>query len=495
MAVTASRGGADAVGMSERARWQAEYVSRLVWSDLVVVFVSVAAAQIVRFGGGTGPGLVLPSGGDIGYSLISLGTVAAWLTSLSLLNTRAVQIIGSGAEEYSRIATASFRLFGLIAIVSFLGRLEIARGYLAIAFPLGVVGLMLNRRLWRRHADRMRLRNRYQTAVLVVGGHYAARATALAFAREPRAGYRVVGICTPEGPTPGLASIAVADWEIPIVGTDLSILDAVLDTGADTVAVTATDDIGPGDIRKLVWDLEPLNVDLIVTPGVVDIAGQRLESRPVAGMPMLHIEKPQYDRAGRLGKKVFDFVFASFAVLATAPIMVVCALAVKLTSSGPVFYRAERIGMNGQPFQMIKFRSMFVDADKHVETLRDANEGAGVLFKMRDDPRVTGVGRFLRRYSLDELPQFFNVLRGEMSVVGPRPPLRREVEAYDGKVRRRLLVRPGVTGLWQVSGRSDLSWDESVRLDLSYVENWSMVQDLVIIKKTLSAVAASDGAY
>jgi lipopolysaccharide/colanic/teichoic acid biosynthesis glycosyltransferase len=172
------------------------------------------------------------------------------------------------------------------------------------------------------------------------------------------------------------------------------------------------------------------------------------------------------------------------------------ALAVKLTSRGPVFYRSERIGLDGKPFQMIKFRTMIDGADKQVGALEALNESAGgVLFKIREDPRVTRVGRVLRRYSIDELPQFFNVLRRDMSVVGPRPPLRREVDTYDYQVRRRLLVLPGITGLWQVSGRADLPWEESVRLDLRYVENWSLAMDLMILWRTVFAVLKREGAY
>jgi exopolysaccharide biosynthesis polyprenyl glycosylphosphotransferase len=480
---------------SERERWQAEYAHRLAITDFLVVVGAVLTAQFVRFGGLSGDASLFSLGREVSYAVVSAVIIVGWLAVLSIFHTRSTKVIGSGAEEYRRIWTATFRLFGIVAIVALLARVDLARGYLAIAFPLGLAALMLNRRAWRRYATRMRANNQYQTSVLVVGSHYAARATALAFAREPHAGYRVVGICTPEGPTEDVSSIEVGDLNIPILGTDRTVLETVRLTGADTVALTATDNFGPGDTRKLVWDLEPLGVDLIVTPGVVDVAGQRLESRPVADMPMLHVEKPQYDRTRSLGKKAFDFFFAAFATLLISPIMIAAAIAVKTNSPGPVFYRSERIGLDGKPFQMIKFRSMFVDADKHVAALQEENDGAGPLFKMRDDPRVTSVGRFLRRYSLDELPQFLNVLRGEMSVVGPRPPLRSEVEQYNDTVRRRLMVKPGVTGLWQVSGRSDLSWHEAIRLDLSYIENWSMIHDLLIIKKTISAVAGSDGAY
>ncbi len=217
--------------------------------------------------------------------------------------------------------------------------------------------------------------------------------------------------------------------------------------------------------------------------------------RPIAGLPLLYIDKPQYQGAKRLQKRAFDFCFALAALTAVSPLLLVTALVIKLTSKGPVFYSSERIGIDGRPFSMLKFRTMVEDADKELANLLSANEGDGLLFKIRNDPRITPIGRILRRFSIDELPQFINVLRQEMSVVGPRPPLRREVEHYDDDVQRRLLVKPGVTGLWQVSGRSDLPWDKAVRLDLSYVDNWSMVGDILIIAKTVHAVFARRGAY
>jgi len=217
--------------------------------------------------------------------------------------------------------------------------------------------------------------------------------------------------------------------------------------------------------------------------------------RPIAGLPLLYIDKPQYQGAKRFQKRAFDFAFALAAVTVSLPLLLIAAAAVKMTSKGPVFYRAERIGIDGKPFMMLKFRTMSEDADRELQNLLSANESDGLLFKIKNDPRITPVGRVLRRFSIDELPQFINVLRQEMSVVGPRPPLRREVEAYDDDVQRRLLVKPGVTGLWQVSGRSDLPWDKAVRLDLSYVDNWSMVGDVLIIAKTLRAVIERRGAY
>jgi exopolysaccharide biosynthesis polyprenyl glycosylphosphotransferase len=227
----------------------------------------------------------------------------------------------------------------------------------------------------------------------------------------------------------------------------------------------------------------------------MDVARSRLVVRPIAGLPLLCIDKPQYRGAKRIQKRAFDFCFALAALVVVSPILVTAALAIKLTSRASVFYSSERIGIDGKPFQMLKLRTMVEDADKQLPTLLDLNQCDGLLFKVKNDPRVTPVGRVLRRFSIDELPQFINVLRQEMSVVGPRPPLRREVERYDDDLQRRLLVKPGVTGLWQVSGRSDLPWDKSVRLDLSYVDNWSMAGDVLIIAKTLGAVLQRTGAY
>jgi exopolysaccharide biosynthesis polyprenyl glycosylphosphotransferase len=197
----------------------------------------------------------------------------------------------------------------------------------------------------------------------------------------------------------------------------------------------------------------------------------------------------------RVIKEIFDRVAASLLAIVFLPMLLLVSLSIKLNSRGPVFYRQRRIGKDGRPFTMVKFRTMVVDADARRVTLRLADQGAGPLFKLKSDPRVTWVGGWLRRYSVDELPQLWNVLAGTMSLVGPRPPLPEETETYGPVVRRRLLVKPGLTGLWQVSGRSDLPWEESVRLDLRYVEDWSLALDALILWKTLRAVFGGEGAY
>jgi exopolysaccharide biosynthesis polyprenyl glycosylphosphotransferase len=300
-------------------------------------------------------------------------------------------------------------------------------------------------------------------------------------------------VCVP-GIT-GSNTVSVASvGQIPVFPNDGDIASAIAACSADTVALTSGN-LSSEELQELSWELEKLDVNLVVSPGMVDIAGPRLTIRPAGGVALIHVDKPQYSGAKQLQKRMFDTCFSLFVLLVVSPLLLAAAIAVKLTSAGPVFYRSVRVGLDGEPFHMIKFRSMVDGADRKVAELASLNEGCGVLFKIRQDPRVTPVGRFLRRYSIDELPQFINVLRGEMSVVGPRPPLPSEAESYDKKVRRRLLVRPGITGLWQVSGRSDLSWEDSVRLDISYVENWAMMSDVLIVVGTVRAVLRGSGAY
>jgi exopolysaccharide biosynthesis polyprenyl glycosylphosphotransferase len=304
-------------------------------------------------------------------------------------------------------------------------------------------------------------------------------------------GLKVVAACLP---LPGQRP-ALMERGVPVVGGFGSVAQAVRLTEADTVAVLASPDLGPEQLRRLAWDLEPTGADLLVAPSLVEVAGPRLSIRPVTGLPLLQVEQPQFRGGRRVVKGLFDRACGFAGVVLLAPIFLGISVAIRTTSRGPALFRQERIGKDGKPFTMLKFRSMVVDADSLREQLLDKSDRDGLMFKMHADPRVTRVGAWLRRYSLDELPQLFNVVGGSMSLVGPRPPLPSEVAQYGDDVRRRLLVRPGVTGLWQVSGRSDLSWEESVRLDLRYVDNWSIALDLQILWKTAKAVLRGSGAY
>lgn len=474
-----------------RLRWQQRYATRLALTDSALVVSAVILAHQVRFGA-----VPQTSGRESLYLAASSGLIAVcWLIALAALRTRSVRVIGAGVEEYRRVVVASLSTFGALAIAELLVKLEISRGYLAVALPVGTIGLLAGRWCNRRFVAAQRVAGRYRTAVLAVGDSSAATYLAVELMSDPSSGYHVVGIYLPGAQAGRDEYLTVADQPIPIIGDEVGALRAICDYGADTVALAGTGHLSVQQLRTLIWDLEPMGVDLMVSPGVVDVAPSRLVLRPISGIPLVQVEKPQYRGTERFQKRAFDFGFAACALMATAPILLISALLIKLTTKGPVFYRAERIGLDGKPFMMLKLRSMVADADQQFESLLARNESDGVLFKIRDDPRITPVGRLLRRFSIDELPQFINVLRQEMSVVGPRPPLRREVEAYDRDVSRRLLVKPGITGLWQISGRSDLSWDKSVRLDLAYVDNWSMVGDLAIVAKTLRAVLERRGAY
>jgi exopolysaccharide biosynthesis polyprenyl glycosylphosphotransferase len=483
---------AQIVKAANARRWQHQYSRRLRITDALIVCASVALAQYIRFGDSP---QVSGYPGEI-MTLFSIMFAGLWLSLIAGFRSRSVRVIGAGIEEYRRLVSASFWTFGIIAMATLLAKIFLARGYLAVALPIGTAGLLASRVLWRRHIAGRRVRGECLTRVLAIGDRKGVSQLVEELTRDPRDGYVVVGAGIPGyGPSRG-KTLVVKGQEIPILGDETHALAAIAHHNADTVALTGTERFGAHGIRQLMWRLETMDVDLVMAPGVMDVAEGRLALRPVAGFPLLHVEKPQYQGAKSFEKRGFDFCFALAALIAASPLLIASAVAVKLSSKGPVFYPSERIGLDGKPFTMLKFRTMVDGADRQVQQLLALNESeGGVLFKIREDPRVTPVGRILRRFSIDELPQFINVLKQDMSVVGPRPPLPREVLQYNGDVKRRLLVKPGVTGLWQVNGRSDLPWDESVRLDLSYVDNWSMASDFLLIAKTLKAVVASDGAY
>jgi exopolysaccharide biosynthesis polyprenyl glycosylphosphotransferase len=273
------------------------------------------------------------------------------------------------------------------------------------------------------------------------------------------------------------------------------VVDAVSRSGADTVAVLSSSELDSVALRQIAWGLEKTGTDLCVAPALLDVAGPRTTIRPIAGLTLLHVDHPQLSGPRQVLKDLFDRTAAGAALVFLSPLMFAIGAAIKLSDSGPALFTQTRVGKDGRLFKIYKFRTMVVDAEKRMAELRALNDNDGAKFKMRRDPRVTAVGAQLRKWSLDELPQLFNVLLGEMSLVGPRPALPDETARYAAHVHRRQAVRPGLTGLWQVSGRSDLSWEESVRLDLRYVENWSFALDLQILWKTFSVIFRGAGAY
>lgn len=487
------------IGRPRQSEWARLYALQLGITDAVVVVVAMLVAQFLWVGNSIrGWYVVIPETSELSefqipYVLITVSIALIWALWLSGAQTRSPRVVGIGTTEYVRVVNVSLTVFASIVVVAFLVKIDIARGYLLTAFGIGIVGLIFARWLWRRHLVSQRRAGLMSSRALVVGSADGARYIADQFnTRFPHAGYRIVGACYPR-----VDKQSSSDSRTPLYLGGIDDVAAAVDQhDIDVVIVSGGHGLGPSTIRELSWSLEGLDVDMAVSPALLDVVGPRIHTRSIAGLPLVHVDIPEYESGRSILKAAFDRTSAAVALLILSPLLVAIAIAIKLDSPGPIFFRQERIGRRGAPFEMLKFRSMRTDAEAMLETLHDKNDSdGGVLFKMKDDPRVTAVGRFLRRHSLDELPQFINVLKGDMSVVGPRPPLRREVEQYETHVQRRFLVRPGLTGPWQVSGRSDLSWEESVRLDLYYVENWSITTDLVYIWRTLRVMVDGRGAY
>lgn len=468
------------------ADWQHRYRRILVSIDIIVVLASTLVAFWMRFGAADGSAVH-----GVSYVVLSVLVVPVWLVALVATRAYEMRYLGTGAEEFKRVGAASFRLGAGTAVVCYIFRIELARGYVAIALPLGLVLLLVGRYAARRWLHHERKFGRYQHRVLAVGGSQNVTQLSHELGRVPHAGFRVVGVCVP---APG--SARELENGLPILGSLTQVLDAVKSSGADTVAVASGPGMSPLVLRHLSWELEGTGVDLVVAPALTDVAGPRINIRPVAGLPLLHVDEPDLVGLRPRVKATFEWLAATVAFVLMLPVLAGLALLIRIDSPGAPLFRQTRVGKHGREFTVYKLRTMRADAEALLETLREQNEAAdGLLFKMRADPRVTRFGALLRKWSLDELPQLWNVVKGDMAIVGPRPPLPSEVAEYGSDVARRLLVRPGITGLWQVSGRSDLSWEDSVRLDLYYVENWSFAMDLMILWKTFFAVILRDGAY
>jgi exopolysaccharide biosynthesis polyprenyl glycosylphosphotransferase len=475
------------------AAWQRAYAGRLLITDLIVIVVAVYGSQLIRFGSIVET-VSIPSVRDaqvvVSYTLVSALLIGIWFVSLSLFATRDHTIIGAGVSEYRRITDATIRVFAVLAIAAFALQSELGRGYLLLALPIGLALLLVSRWAWRKWLIRRRATGAYTHRAILMGERGKSIHVAKQMSRDSTTGIVIVGAITEHG---------TADREllsgIPVLGDYASLSRVLEEARADTVVFTGADTIDPRGMREIGWELESTSTNLIVAPALTDVAGPRIHARPVAGLPLIQVDYPEFEGRKYAAKRAFDLVLSSLALVVLSPVFLVIAVLVRRDSPGPALFTQERVGLNGKHFRMLKFRSMVVDAEAKLPTLLDENDGNGVLFKLKSDPRVTRVGAVLRRYSLDELPQFVNVLLGDMSLVGPRPPLASEVERYEDWMRRRLLVRPGITGLWQTQGRSDLSWDDSVRLDLYYVENWSLTGDIIILYRTARSVMRAQGAY
>ena len=486
--------------------WTRAYVRLLLTGDVACAVIASEAVLGVR----------LWLGAFIPWTEVAFGLAlaAAWPGAMAMAGAYRKRVHGEGSDEFRAVFNGGVALTAAVAIGAYATQTMLARSFVLGTIPLATLLTLIFRHRMRRRLHKRRMAGEYLRRVVAVGHRESILDLVMQFRRQPYHGMNVVAACLPpaasgsgvrvngtvngagdgagDGPDAGLG-LDIAG--VPVLGDFTNVAEVVEKVDADAVAVAACPELDGAALRRLAWSLEPKGTELFVAPALVDVAGPRTSIRPVAGMPLLYVEHPEFDGLRGMVKSLFDKVVALIALIILAIPMLVIAIIIRATSEGPALFKQTRIGRGGREFQLLKFRTMVNGAERLKVLLEHANEHDGVLFKIRNDPRVTKVGAFLRRYSIDELPQLINVLRGEMSLVGPRPPLPEEVARYGSDVRRRLVVKPGMTGLWQVSGRADLSWEESVRLDLRYVENWSLILDLQILWKTWSVVARGEGAY
>jgi exopolysaccharide biosynthesis polyprenyl glycosylphosphotransferase len=451
----------------------------LLW-DVAIGFSMSTLALWARFGGHI----------TREYAAFSLMFPALWVAVLRLSGAYDSRFIGTGSDEFRKVLNAGVSLTAGLAIASYAINTELSRIYLLVTLPGVTILAMVMRYAKRKRLHRKRCMGLCMSTVLAVGHEDAVAALITELRRDAYHGLKVVAACL-DATSQELPDVA----GVPIFGRVDDVASAVVRSRADVVAVLPCKEIDGTRLRQLAWELEKTGTDLCVAPSLMDVAGPRTTIRQTAGLTLLHVDHPQLSGARQVVKGLFDRLAAGLALLLLSPLMIALALAIRMSDDGPAFFVQTRVGKDGKVFRIYKFRTMVVDAEARLAELRAGNEHDGVLFKIRRDPRITALGARLRKYSVDELPQLFNVIRGEMSLVGPRPALPDETIRYADHVRRRLVVKPGLTGMWQVNGRSDLSWDESVRMDLRYVENWSFALDLQILWKTFAVIIRGSGAY
>ncbi|MFB9332932.1 sugar transferase [Actinoplanes octamycinicus] len=475
------------------SRWHRPYTAALVFLDLISTLAASKIADVSLEKSKSGfqdKSWLFLQGADLfsffAYVVLPLG----WLLLLWTNGTYDRRYLGLGSEEFKRIVRTSVTVVAAVSLLAFATKTDLSRGTVATVSLCALLFILLCRVTARQVLHLARRRTGHGAhRMILVGTLPEALEVYTAVTRSPAAGLIPVAIHI----TDGYAAARGIETPVPVyAGRD--VLSLVREVGADTIAVCGSASAEPGELRRLAWQLEGTGVDLVVAPQLTDIAGPRVHIRPIEGLPLLHVEEPTLSGPGWLVKNLLDRVAAGLGLLLISPILGIIALGIRLSDPGPVFFRQTRVGHDGRTFKVWKFRTMYVDAEERKATLEELNESDGMLFKMKHDPRIFAFGQKLRATSLDELPQLINVLKGEMSLVGPRP-LPADDGDYLGDVRRRLLVRPGITGLWQVSGRSDLSWDEAVRLDLYYVDNWSLTYDLSILWRTIWVVLKRKGAY
>src|SRR4051812_33804005 len=390
-------------GTEARRAWRGAYVRRIILGDIVCAALAGFAGYLVRFGSQT------TAAHASTWAAVALPVI--WVGAMLVARSYEERFLWVGAEEFRRVFFAAMMLLAALGTVSWAFQLDVARGFVILAVPLATLLTFAHRYLQRRLLHHARRRGQHLQTTLLVGHRNAVAALDEQLDREAYHGYRVVGCCLP---TDQFSPNADAFNGLPVLGGIEEVADVVSRYEVDTVAVLPCPELDGPALRRLGWDLEKTRAELLLAPAITEIVGTRVRIRPVCGLPLMHMERPELTGVRRLGKDVFDKASATLGVLFLLPVLLGIALAIKLTSKGPVFFRQERVGRDGQIFKMLKFRSMVPGADRMVEALAQESDGNGVLFKKKDDPRITNVGKFIRRYSLDELPQLINVIRGDM---------------------------------------------------------------------------------
>ncbi|QUW19996.1 sugar transferase [Agrococcus sp. Marseille-Q4369] len=474
--------------LARRLEWERRSRAGLVTTDVAVVVVATGLEMLAPTALSSGPAPVTPE------QLLAAPvlTAIAWLIALAATRSREPSVLGSGATEYRRVAHATGFAFAALAAGALALEWPEMRMQLLVALPLGLLGLLVSRWQWRRWLVTRRREGEWASRTILVGDRDEIAYVLERLGATDDLSFHVVGAAVRGDPGDPLE---LRGRRVPVLSTTATVAENAERMSADTVILAASTDADPEYLTRLRRQLEGTCAELVLFSRLTDVAGPRISFRPVDGLPLIQVRIPTFEGGHHALKRALDIAVSACALVVVGIAAVPIAIAIKLDSPGPVLFRQRRIGRDGQSFAMLKFRTMHVDAEQRLEELRALNEAAGPLFKLKDDPRITRVGGFLRRHSLDELPQFWNALRGDMSVVGPRPPLPAEATHYDEVAMRRLYLKPGITGLWQISGRSDLTWQESVRLDLRYVENWSVMEDLMIIFRTARVVVQPSGAY
>lgn len=470
------------------------YTRRLFATDLIIIGAAAALPAVAQ--AQSSAAQQWASSNTSYFAVAGLLLTIAWMISLGGFNTHSIGSVAIGMQEYKLLVLASLALAGALGVfIGLTGQNEL-RAFLLISLPSAMGALLISRWTWRQWLIRRSRSGFALSNVLVFGQPADIPYVIRQITRTSGPAYRVVGVVL-DGPQDRRAEseIRALNPTIPLAYSANAIDGEAVRLSADSVVVAGPLTGGNGALQHLGWKLENTGTKLIVASSLTGIANRRVRTTPVDGMPLMHVDLAKFTGTRYFFKRTFDIAFSSLALLGLAPVFLVIALLIRLDGPGKIFFLQERAGQDGRPFKMFKFRTMVEDAEAKLAQLQEQNEGSGPLFKLKNDPRITRSGDWLRRHSLDELPQFLNVLLGDMSVVGPRPPLFTEVDAYEGHTHRRLLLKPGVTGLWQVSGRSNLDWNESVRLDLYYAENWTVFSDLRIIWRTFKVMIKPDGAY